>query len=179
PGHIVEIDGSCFGKRKYQRGRLLKTQWVFGGIDINTRKCFLVPVDQRDATALLPIIEEYVLPGNADAICDLSNQIMYFFILGTTIHSDEWRAYNALRNNPDYIHLTVNHSISFVNPNTGVHTQNIENTWMLAKRKHKKQGGFNRHLLQTYLEEFMWRQEFGDEPLKNLVLQINSLHPVQ
>jgi hypothetical protein len=48
--------------------------------------------------------------------------------IGTTIHSDEWAAYRSLRNNPNYIHLTVNHSINFVEPTSGVHTQNIENT---------------------------------------------------
>ena len=100
------------------------------------------------------------------------------YVVGTTIHSDEWRAYHSLTNNAHYIHLTVNHSISFVEPTTGVHTQNIENTWMRVKRKQKKQGGLSRHLLNTYLEEFMWRQQFGDKPLKNLILQINSAYSI-
>ncbi|CAF1326215.1 unnamed protein product [Rotaria sordida] len=99
--------------------------------------------------------------------------------IGTTIHSDEWKAYNGLRNNPNYIHVTVNHSASFVDPVTGVHTQNIENTWMRIKRKQKKQNGLARSLLPTYLEEFVWRQDFGDKPLKNLILQISENYPVQ
>ena len=40
---------------------------------------------------------------------------------GTIIHSDEWSA--GLEAFP---HETVNHSIEFVNPATGTHTQNIE-----------------------------------------------------
>ena len=37
PGHIAEIDESLFGKRKYQRWRLLiEQQWAFGGIDRQT-----------------------------------------------------------------------------------------------------------------------------------------------
>ena len=31
----------------------------------------------------------------------------------------------------------------------------------------------------SYLEEFLRQQEFGDHPLKNLVLQINALCPAQ
>ena len=49
---------------------------------------------------------------------------------------------------------------------------------MKVKRKQKKQAGFCRTLLTSYLEEYMWRQQFGNEPLKNLILQINELYPV-
>lgn len=153
-GHIVEIDESCFGKRKYNRGRVLNSQqWVFGGIDVITKKCFLVPVDKRDTRTLLPIIRKYILPGSI-------------------IHSDQWRAYQALRNDRNYIHETVNHPQNFVDPSSGVHTQHIENTWMRAKRKQKIQCGIHRSLLPNYLQEYMWRQEFGDKPFQNLVSQI-------
>ena len=32
-GHIVEIDESKFGKRKYHRGKRVDGVWVFGGFD--------------------------------------------------------------------------------------------------------------------------------------------------
>jgi hypothetical protein len=45
---------------------------------------------------------------------------------------------------------------------------------MRIKRKQKKQNGLSRPLLPTYLEEFVWRQDFGDEAFKNLILQISD-----
>ena len=68
-------------------------------------------------------------------------------LLGSTIHSDECKAYAALRNNPDYTYTSINHSKLFVDPLTGVHTQNIENIWMRVKRKQKKQGGICRWVI--------------------------------
>ena len=63
PDHVAEIDESCFGKRKYNRGQILREQqWVFGGIDIQTRQCFLVCVHRKHAQALIPIIQQYILP---------------------------------------------------------------------------------------------------------------------
>ncbi|CAF1283826.1 unnamed protein product, partial [Didymodactylos carnosus] len=64
-GHVVEIDESSWTKRKYNRGRVVPNQWVFGGIDGDTRKCFAVTVNRRDAATLLPIIQQYVRPGSA------------------------------------------------------------------------------------------------------------------
>ena len=49
---------------------------------------------------------------------------------------------------------------------------------MSAKTKQKKQSIFTRKLSTSYLE-FLRQQEFGDHPLKNLVLQINALYPAQ
>ncbi|CAF3346223.1 unnamed protein product [Rotaria socialis] len=52
PVHVVEIDESAWVKRKYNRGRQVDIQWVFGGIDRDTRECFLVLVAQRDTPQL-------------------------------------------------------------------------------------------------------------------------------
>lgn len=65
-------------------------------------------VPSRDALTLLPIIQAHVA-------------------LGTIIHSDQWAAYAgvfALPNVPS--HFRANHSLHFVDPATGVHTQNID-----------------------------------------------------
>ena len=161
--HVVEIDESAWTKRKYNRGRLVSTQWVFGGIDRDTRQCFAVPVDRRDAATLMPIIRQYILPG-------------------TTILSDQWAAYNAINNNnnenPRYIHQTVNHSVNFVDPTTLVHSQNIENMWMVAKMRKKSQMGQHRSLLETHLAEFMWRRKFHPRPLENLIRAIQEQYPL-
>ena len=49
-GMTVEIDESKFGKRKYQRGRLIEGQWVLGGgggICRKTREIFLVALPEN------------------------------------------------------------------------------------------------------------------------------------
>ena len=49
---------------------------------------------------------------------------------------------------------------------------------MRVKHKQKEQVAFSRPLLNTYFQEFMWRQEFGDKPFTNLVLQIAFVYSV-
>ena len=69
-------------------------------------------VARRDRDTLRPIIERVVADG-------------------TTIVSDEWRAYRGLANwGHNYVHETVNHSQNFVDPVTGAHTQLIERNLM-------------------------------------------------
>ena len=43
-GHIVEIDESLFGKRKYNRGHRVHGAWVFGGVDRTTNEVFALPL---------------------------------------------------------------------------------------------------------------------------------------
>lgn len=45
PVKIVELDESKFGKRKYNRGKRIQGQWVFGGIDRESGNCSLVPAE--------------------------------------------------------------------------------------------------------------------------------------
>ena len=106
PGIIVELDEAMFGKRKYNRGRLREGTWVLGGVCRSTGHCFLIPCpgNRRSAAVLLPLIQSNVLPG-------------------TIVHTDQWAAYNGLTfTATGYTHLTVNHSLNFVDPLTGCHT---------------------------------------------------------
>jgi hypothetical protein len=51
---------------------------------------------------------------------------------GTTVISDWWGGYRNLKSQ-GYTHQTVNHSIHFVHPKTGEHTNTIESTWNKVK----------------------------------------------
>ena len=57
---------------------------------------------------LLPIIQKCLLPG-------------------TEVHTDDWAAYNRVIGLPNInIHEVVVHAHNFVDPRTGVHTQEVE-----------------------------------------------------
>ena len=97
-------------------------------------------VATRDAATLLPIIQQHVRPG-------------------TIIWSDQWAAYNRVQHLASVAqHETVNHSIEFVNPTTGVHTQNVESYWNRVKTKIKRMKGVHDQMVSSYLDEFMWRE---------------------
>jgi transposase-like protein len=113
PNKTVEIDQSKFGQQKYHRGHLVKGQWVFGCVERGSGRTFLVPVPDRTNDTLTTIKHAWIEPG-------------------TTVISDYWGAYRDL-DSLGYTHCTVNHSIHFVNPDTGDHTNTIESTWRSIK----------------------------------------------
>ena len=157
-GFIVEIDESKFGKRKYNVGRVIEGQWVFGGICRETRDIFFVPVADRTADTLLAIIKEYVHEG-------------------TTIISDCWKAYNCLKQE-GYNHLTVNHSVNFVDPSTRAHTNTIERTWRDTKNLVPKYGR-RKNFFVGYLAAAYFKLKVKD-PSKRLhyfTLAASQLYP--
>lgn len=145
PGTVVEVDEAKFGKRKYQRGRFLSGQWVLGGIQRTERgelkKCFFVLVRNRSADTLVEEICNHVRPG-------------------TTVITDCWRGYNDLNAN-HFRHLTVNHSLHFVDPQSGAHTQNIERSWVEVRR-HVPRAGLVRHHFASYLADSYFRRMIPD-----------------
>lgn len=148
---IVEIDETKFFHRKYHRGQWREGHWVFGGIERESGRCFLVEVPNRRADTLQACIESHILPGSH-------------------IISDGWAAYANIAQigYGIYEHSVVIHQQHFVNPNdANVHTQTIENTWMRAKRKLKRQFGTSRALFPSYLHEFVYRNRFRGEDIFN------------
>ncbi|GBN59181.1 hypothetical protein AVEN_88712-1 [Araneus ventricosus] len=137
-GKIVEIDESKFGKRKYNRGRRVEGKWVFGGLLRYSNECFFEVVDERSADVLLEVIKRRILPG-------------------TTIMSDCWSSYSCL-SDEGFKHLTVNHSVTFVDPDTEAHTNAIEGTWSALKRSlhgtNHVAGEFD-----AYMAEYIWRRQ--------------------
>ena len=141
--HVVEIDESAFGRRKYHRGRRIRTRWVVGGIDRTTKQMFLAlaPGGRRNERVLRTITQKYVRP------C-------------TVIMTDCWKGYRRLhRWGMLYRHHTVNHSRHFVHPrNRDVHTQTIESAWSRIKRDMRRRiGKMSIQRFETYMVEYMWR----------------------
>jgi transposase-like protein len=136
---VVEIDESKFAKRKYNRGHSVKGGWVLGGREKeNAANCFFVPVPNRTSETLIDLIKLNVAPG-------------------TIIHTDCWKGYDRL-GREGYEHLTVNHSVEFVNSITGVHTNGIESDWQKIKRGvHFPRFGVKDDHLGGYLAEHIWR----------------------
>ena len=120
-------------------------------------------VPSRDASTLIPIIQAHTAPG-------------------TTIHSDQWRAYNSVSTLPNVTaHGVVNHSLHFVDPATRVHTQTVESYWNRIKTKLKRMKGCDANQLPSYLDEFMWRERHGksgNEALQNIMRHITAQYPV-
>ena len=91
--------------------------------------------------------------------------------------SDLWKSYDCLQNE-GYQHLTVNHSLNFVDPDTGAHTPGIENTWWEVKRSMPRTGT-SKDLFDSYLQEWLWRQHYKSDPFGNIIEHIVDLYNVK
>ena len=119
---------------------------------METKDSFLVAVDRQNADTLVPVLQEYVIPGSI-------------------IVSDLWGAHGTV-GNLGYQHLTVNHQLYFVDPVTHATTNHVENMWCREKQRNKRECGTQWTLLTSYLTEFMWRPKFGDGPFENLLQHV-------
>ncbi|KII62876.1 hypothetical protein RF11_12237 [Thelohanellus kitauei] len=128
-------------------GRRITGPWIFGMAECirserdkyKTGEVRLFKVEKRDAATLIPLIVSNVEPGSM-------------------IWSDQWAAYNQIQSlEAGLSHEKVNHSENFVSI-TGAYTQNIEREWSKLKLKLlKNMRGTSEDLLQSHLEEYMWR----------------------
>lgn len=154
-GEFVEIDESMLYRRKYNVGRILGSGWLFGGIQRSDKsKVFLAMVPDRTAETLLDVIQQRILPG-------------------TTIVSDCWRSYFHI-GSFGYTHLTVNHSVNFVDPLVPeAHTQNIECTWRWVKKRFLSTTKDQQKRI-TRLWEFIYRRVHQNELFSSILFDISQ-----
>ena len=96
----------------------------------------MVAVPDRSSETLKTAINEWIVPG-------------------TTLYTDCWKGYKNL-DKEGFAHWTVNHSLYFVDPDTGIHTNTIESMWRHAKvylLSYNRQSEF-----QYYLYEYLFRK---------------------
>lgn len=104
-----------------------------------TVAAFVISIENRSAITLTAIIQKHIAPS-------------------TIIHSDSWKGYNSL-NKFNYIHWIVNQFTNFVDPVTGVHTQNIETLWRDMRTALPRFDTSEKHYTH-YLAEFLFKKQY-------------------
>lgn len=135
-GVIVEIDETHFAKRKYERGKVLDSICIFGGIERESKKIFLVPIveegQDRSEETLLPLIKKFIHPGSI-------------------IYSDKWKSYMTL---PDegFRMSSVEWPVS---EDPTINTQTVKRLWRDLKEWEKKPG-METQFFKQYLAHYIF-----------------------
>lgn len=158
----VHIDECCLcTKRKYNKGaKRGQDRWLFGIVDNVNHKCFIKFIPNKKRITLIPIIQQCVFPGS-------------------TVHSDEAPMYKVLPN-LGYVHKTVKHKEHLVDPDTGVHTNWIENLWSVLKSVTKSLRGSQQEMLEGHVDEFIYRfnRKRAGEVFDLMLTDIAAYYPV-
>ena len=107
--------------------------------------------------------------------------LKYQLLPGAEVHTDDWGAYRNLHHHVPNItvHRTVTHQNSFVDPVTGVHTQEAESAWARLKYHIKREKGIRKPDIQAFLDEQMWRDWKGlDSVFDNMLVLIPNYYPL-
>lgn len=138
---VVQVDETKLNyNAKSHRGRSqVSPDWALTMVDVSTTpaKGFASMVPDRSAATLLPIIEQIIRPGSS-------------------IHTDEWKGYTNLNLCQNYNHSTITHKYNFIDPITGIHTQNVESYNNKIKSDIKAQRGVRRNDRQDFLNLFVF-----------------------
>jgi transposase-like protein len=151
-GGPVEVDGTFIGgklanmhKAKKARTAEIKGRALKGDHMNKTIVMGLLDRDMREVRAkVIPNVRRDTL----------QNEILREVTNDSTVYTDEWIGYNAVRQ--QFVHEIVNHVESYVNGQ--VHTNGIENFWSLLKRTLKgTYVAVEPFHMQAYVDEQVFR----------------------
>ncbi|KCZ78562.1 hypothetical protein H311_00401 [Anncaliia algerae PRA109] len=112
---VIEVDESKFGRRKYNKGRVVEGIWILGMVERSPeRKIILIPI--------------------LDFRKDNIHRLLKFYLHSDSIiYTDGFKSYLGL--DKYFIsHKFVNHKKEYVVKNTDIHTNTIEANWSVLKR---------------------------------------------
>ena len=126
-----EADEVAFGSRKYYRGRRVRkhtgVQWGLTIVSVCPVTNSPLQIDlqmlkynTRSAEVITPLIVQRCSPGG-------------------TLTTDCWKAYPAAAKAAGVVHKTVNHSVEFVNRETGECTNRVEGLHRVLKKDSRSQ----------------------------------------
>ena len=144
PNVRVQVDESVLSAAKLARNqhtRPVVERWVFGAYDTVKKIGWIKRVPDRSSETLIAAIQDFCLPG-------------------TIIVSDGWSGYSRVEEY-GFSHEVVVHERHFVDPTTGIHTNNVENYWQRCKRRFKRMYGTSDELLSSHIDEFLWIERYG------------------
>ena len=118
---------------------------------------FFTTVEVRTADTLVNIIKQHIK-------------------LGTTIISDCWKAYSSL--NPEgFTHLIINHSVNYIDPDSGAHTNTIDFTWRALKKSLPK-NGTQKTLYDSYFTQYSIRKLYSNDSADPFLSCLNLISEV-
>lgn len=125
-------------------------------IERGTNNVRFARVESRNSETLLAVLKKYVHKN-------------------ATVITDCWKGYEGLHTHFRR-HQTVNHSENFINPETGAHTQSIENQWQLIKRRMRVQHTniSKDDRLTLCLSEYVYRYHYRHLNSSSLTVQFMS-----
>ncbi|CAL4120768.1 unnamed protein product, partial [Meganyctiphanes norvegica] len=165
---VVEIDEILVAK-KMEGGNCKMKIRLFGGIEHESKKCFVVPfVEENDTSVQLQ-------RHNSSTLIQL---IKKYIVQNSILYSDKWKAYSL--NKEGYIHKTVNCTNNIVHPkDLSVHIQCIKR--LLRDTKEWVRGpGFRKQYLKEYISRYLFiRQCRKGEELHNFLIETAKLYKAQ
>lgn len=128
--------------RRERYGDRVDGPWIFG--------LALCKVEANGKRTLKEVRYFYVERRNMETLTPI---ILREVIKGSTISSDEWKAYNNI-SSLGYNHIKINHSVNYVID--GQHTNTIEACWGRLKTKilRIKRGVSSKYLIEYLIEEW-------------------------
>lgn len=154
---VVELGESKLGPRKYQRGKTVEGQWVFGIVELDSQNSFFLPVEKCDQNTLCSIIRQYIKPG-------------------TIILTDYWKVYNNLKGD-NFRQLKASHSITFKAPVS--HSKDIETRWWFMKRN-LNESNRPKVCFEANLASYIWRKRHANmKPFERFLKDVAQVFEIE